>query len=45
MARRTPISSSISNAEFHKYLGHMHPIELKIKDTSESNVSVSYQDQ
>ena len=35
---------SINNPDFEKYLGQMHPPELEIKDTTESNTSVSYLD-
>ena len=35
---------SINNTEFENYLGHMYPIELEIKDTTESNTSASYLD-
>ena len=35
---------SINNSDFENYLGHMHPAELEIKDTAESNISASYLD-
>ena len=35
---------SINNLEFDNYLGQMYPVELEIKDTTESNTSVSYLD-
>ena len=35
---------SINNPEFENYLGQMYPIELEIKDTTESNTSASYLD-
>ena len=35
---------SISNPEFENYLGQMYPVELEIKDTTESNTSASYLD-
>ena len=35
---------SINNPEFENYLGEMHPVELEIKDTTESNTSASYLD-
>ena len=35
---------SINNTEFENYLGQMYPVELKIKDTTESNTSASYLD-
>ena len=35
---------SINNPEFENYLGQMYPVELEIKDTTESNASASYQD-
>ena len=35
---------SINNPEFENYLGQMYPIELEIKDTTESNPSASYLD-
>ena len=35
---------SINNLEFENYLGQMHPVELEIKDTTESNTSASYLD-
>ena len=35
---------SINNPEFENYLGQMHPVELEIKDTTESNTSASYLD-
>ena len=34
----------INNPEFGKYLGRMYPVELEIKDTTESNTSASYLD-
>ena len=34
--------TSINNTEFKNYLGQMYPVELKIKDTTESNISASY---
>ena len=33
---------SISNPEFENCLGQMYPVELEIKDTTESNNSASY---
>ena len=33
---------SINNPEFEKYLGQMYPVELEIKDTTESTTSASY---
>ena len=33
---------SINNPEFENYLGQMYPVELEIKDTTESNTSASY---
>ena len=30
---------SINNPEFENYLGHMYPVELEIKDTTESTTS------
>ena len=33
---------SINNPEFENYLCQMYPIELEIKDTTESNTSASY---
>ena len=33
---------SINNLEFENYLGKMYPVELEIKDTTESHTSVSY---
>ena len=33
---------SINNPEFENYLGQMSPIELEIKDTTDSNTSASY---
>ena len=33
---------SISIPEFKNYLGQMYPTELEIKDTTESNTSISY---
>ena len=33
---------SINNPEFENYLGQMYPVELVIKDTTESNTSASY---
>ena len=35
---------SINNPEFQNYLGQMYPVELEIKDTTESNTSASYLD-
>ena len=35
---------SINNPEFGNYLGQMYPVELEIKDTTESNTSASYLD-
>ena len=35
---------SINNPEFENYLGQMYPVELEIKETTESNTSVSYLD-
>ena len=35
---------SINNTEFEIYLGQMYPVELEIKDTTESNTSASYLD-
>ena len=35
---------SINNPEFEKNLGQMYPVELEIKDTTESNTSASYLD-
>ena len=35
---------SINNPEFENYLGQMYPVELEIKDTTESNSSASYLD-
>ena len=35
---------SINNQEFDNYLGQMYPVELEIKDTTESNTSASYLD-
>ena len=35
---------SINNPEFENYLGQMYPVELEIKDTTESNTSSSYLD-
>ena len=35
---------SINNPEFKNYLGQMYPVELEIKDTTESNTSASYLD-
>ena len=35
---------SINNPEFENYLGQVYPIELEIKDTTESNTSASYLD-
>ena len=35
---------SINNHEFENYLGQMYPVELEIKDTTESNASASYLD-
>ena len=34
----------INNQEFENYLGQMYPVELEIKDTTESNTSSSYLD-
>ena len=35
---------SINNTDFENYLGQMYPVELEIKDTTESNTSPSYLD-
>ena len=35
---------SINNPEFENYLGHMYPVELEIKDTTDSNTFASYLD-
>ena len=35
---------SINNPEFENYLGQMYPVEVEIKDTTESNTSASYLD-
>ena len=35
---------SINNQEFENYLGQMYPVELEIKDMTESNTSASYLD-
>ena len=35
---------SINNPEFENDLGQMYPVELEIKDTTESNTSASYLD-
>ena len=35
---------SINNPEFENYLGQLYPVELEIKDTTESNTSASYLD-
>ena len=35
---------SINNPEFENYLCQMYPVELEIKDTTESNTSASYLD-
>ena len=35
---------SINNPEFENYPGQMYPVELEIKDTTESNTSASYLD-
>ena len=35
---------SINNPDFENYLGQMYPVELEIKDTTESNTSASYLD-
>ena len=35
---------SINNPEFENYLDQMYPVELEIKDTTESNTSASYLD-
>ena len=35
---------SINNPEFENYLGQMYPVELEIKDMTESNTSTSYLD-
>ena len=35
---------SINNPEFENYLGQMYPVELEIKDTTESNTSAPYLD-
>ena len=34
----------IKNKDFENYLGQMYPVELEIKDTTESNTSASYLD-
>ena len=34
----------IADTEFENYLGQMYPVELEIKDTTESNTSTSYLD-
>ena len=35
---------SINNPDFENYLGQMYPLELEVKDTTESNTSASYLD-
>ena len=35
---------SINNPDFENYLGQMYPVELEMKDTTESNISASYLD-
>ena len=35
---------SIYNPDFENYLGNLYPLELEIKDTTESNTSASYLD-
>ena len=35
---------SINNPEFENYLNQMYPVELLIKDTTESTTSASYLD-
>ena len=35
---------SMNNPEFENYLSQMYPVELEIKDTTESNTSASYLD-
>ena len=35
---------SINNPDFENYIGQMHPAELEIKDTMESDTSASYLD-
>ena len=35
---------SINNPDFENYFGQMYPLELEIKDTTESNTSASYLD-
>ena len=35
---------SINNPEFEHYLNQMYPVELEIKDTTESTTSASYLD-
>ena len=35
---------SINIPEFENYLGQLYPVELDIKDTTESNTSASYLD-
>ena len=35
---------SINNSEFENYLGQMYPVELDIKDKTESNISAPYLD-
>ena len=35
---------SIINPEFENYLGQMYPVELEVKDTTETNTSASYLD-
>ena len=35
---------SINNPEFENHLGQLYPVELYIKDTTESNTSASYLD-
>ena len=34
----------MSGVDFENYLGQMYPLELEIKDTTESNTSASYLD-
>ena len=38
------LSINTSNPDFENYLGQMYPLELEIKDTTESNTSTSYLD-
>ena len=40
----TSMVFSINNKEFENHLGQMYPVELEIKDTTESNTSASYLD-